>query len=42
MRDLRGRPAKLKDDDEGDEVDQAGPLWCAVIAANALIKDESK
>lgn len=35
-------PAKLEDDDEGDKVDETGPLWCVLIAAYTLIKDEGE
>ena len=40
--DLCGRPAKLKDDDERDEVGQADPLRGKGVAAQTLVEDEGK
>ena len=42
MGDLGGGPAELEDDDEGDEVDEAGPLWRVEITADTLVKDEGE
>lgn len=35
-------PSKLEDDDEGDEVDEGGPLWSVFTTAYTLIKDEGE
>lgn len=40
--DLRGRPAELKDDDEGEVVDEGRPLWSALLAAQAGVEDEGE
>ncbi len=40
--DLSGSPAKLKDDDEGYEVGQTGPLRGDGAAAQTLVEDEGK
>lgn len=42
MGDLGGSPAELEDDDEGDEVDETGPLWSVLTTADTLIKDEGE
>ena len=40
--DLRGRPAKLEDHNEGQEVDQADPLGGCGVTAQTLVEDEGK
>ena len=42
VRDLCGGPAKLKNNDERDEVDQTGPLRGEGIAGQTPVKDEGK
>lgn len=38
--DLGRSPAKLENDDEGGEVEKAGPLWSVLAAAYTLVKNE--
>ena len=40
--DLRGCPAELEDDDEGEVVDEGCPLWSALLAAQAGVEDEGE
>lgn len=42
VRDLGSCPAKLKDDDERDEVNEAHPLWGVLITAQARAEDEGE
>lgn len=42
VRNLNGGPAKLEDDDEGDEVGHAGPLRGDGAAAHTLVKNKGE
>ena len=42
MGDLGGGPAKLEDDDEGDEIGETHPVWGVHVTTQAWVEDEGE